>query len=110
MSGSGTQVLAGSNTYTGSTTISRHAAVGHRRQRLRRLDQQRHQITNNSALVFNLFGNQTYAGAISGSGSLTKTGGGLLLLGNKATATAAAPRSPAASCSLPAVPPWAAAD
>ena len=37
-------------------------------------------ITDNAALVYNLFGNQTYGGAITGGGTVTKTGAGLLQL------------------------------
>ena len=38
-------------------------------------------MTNNSALVYNLFGNQTASYAISGSGSLTTIGASALTLG-----------------------------
>ena len=37
-------------------------------------------ILNNAALVYNLNGNQTYAGVINGSGALTKAGSGTLTL------------------------------
>ena len=39
-------------------------------------------VVDNAVLVYNLQGSQTYSGAISGSGSLTKTGIGTLTLGN----------------------------
>src|SRR5208282_2709545 len=37
-------------------------------------------ITNKAALVYNPFGSQSYSGAISGNGTLTKIGAGSLLL------------------------------
>jgi autotransporter-associated beta strand protein len=79
--GISTLILAGSNTYTGATSVlsgtlqfgdgtSGHdgslAAAGG--------------ISNNSALVYDLFGPQNYAGNVSGNGSLTKLGNGTLTL------------------------------
>ncbi len=79
ISGQGTEVLTGSSFYTGGTTISGgtlqlgDGTSGHDGSILGN-------VTNNSALVYNLFGSQTYSGAISGSGTVSKTGGGLLQL------------------------------
>ena len=76
--GSGSFTLAGSNTYTGGTTISggtlqlgdgtsnNGSVVGN--------------ITNNARLTFANPNAQTYTGMISGSGGLTKTDAGALIL------------------------------
>ena len=42
-------------------------------------------ITDNSTLVYDLAGLQTYSGALGGSGIFTKAGSGVLLLGRKAS-------------------------
>ncbi|MES2607410.1 MAG: autotransporter-associated beta strand repeat-containing protein [Pseudomonadota bacterium] len=79
-SGSGTLTLTGANTYTGATTFS---AVGGTLQ-----------IgnggiigsiaagvnTSNGTLIFNRSDDYTYAGAISGTGTLTQAGTGILTL------------------------------
>ncbi|WP_341992487.1 autotransporter-associated beta strand repeat-containing protein, partial [Azorhizobium sp. AG788] len=73
----GTLVLAGANTYSGGTTVSAGtlqignggtsgSIVGN--------------ITNNASLVFNRSDTVTYGGVISGTGGLTKTGAGTLIL------------------------------
>ena len=81
ISGSGTQILAGANTYTGATTISSGTLqLGTGASGQDGSIANTSGVTNNSALVYNLYGNQTAAYAIGGSGSLTKTGGGLLAL------------------------------
>ena len=74
VNGAGTQVLAGSNTYSGGTTItggtlqlgdgaSKNGSVAGG-------------ITDNAQLTFANPSGQTFAGAISGSGSVTMTGPG----------------------------------
>jgi autotransporter-associated beta strand protein len=75
--GENTLILTGYNTYSGGTTIaagtlqignggSSGSITG--------------DILNNSELVFNRAGTSTFSGLISGSGSLTKLGGGILIL------------------------------
>jgi fibronectin-binding autotransporter adhesin len=78
--GPGTLILTGSNTYSGLTAINQgtlqlgDGTAGHDGVPLTG------NIVNNAALVYNLSGSQTAAYAISGSGNLTKTGGGTLVL------------------------------
>src|SRR5208283_4779808 len=69
----------GSSTYSGPTTVNGGAlqlgdgTSGHDGSIAGN-------IVNNAALVYNLYGSQTYSGTIDGAGSLTKTGNGILTL------------------------------
>jgi len=77
--GANTLVLTGSNTYSGNTTVSGgtlqlgDGKPGHDGSLAG-------SIVDNAALVYNLNGNQSYSGVISGNGSLTKAGSGTLTL------------------------------
>jgi fibronectin-binding autotransporter adhesin len=89
-SGSGTLVLAAANTYSGTTTVSggtlqigNGGTAGSIAGNVA--------LSNTAALVFNRSNDLTYAGAISGTGSLTKSGAGALTLSGTSTlATGAA--------------------
>ena len=79
-SGSGTLILSGANTYTGGTTVSSGTLQGN-------ATSLQGDITNNAALVFNQTAPGTYAGVISGGGSVTKTGADSLILSGANTYT-----------------------
>ncbi len=73
----GTSVFTGNNTYTGSTTISAGTLqIGNGGT----TGAIASNIVDNSALVFNRSDALTYAGNISGTGSLTQAGSGTLTL------------------------------
>jgi len=72
-SGAGNLTLSGANTYSGGTTISAGTLTG-------TTTSLQGSITDNAALVFNQSSTGTYAGVVSGSGSLTKSGAGNLTL------------------------------
>ncbi len=88
LAGTGTLTLTASNTYAGATTISggvlqvgnsgSGASIGGTSG-----------VLDNAALVFNHAGNVVFAPVISGSGSLTQTGAGMLTLTANNTYTGA---------------------
>lgn len=71
--GSGTLTLTGSNSYSGGTTINAGTLV---------VDSASlpGAVTNHAALVFNQVSDGTFGSAISGNGSVVKTGAGMLIL------------------------------
>ena len=79
-SGPGTWTLTGSNTYSGSTTITGgtlqlgDGTSGHDGSLTTS------GVTDNASLVYNLYGTQTVGYAIGGSGTLSKTGNGTLVV------------------------------
>ncbi|MES2050441.1 MAG: autotransporter domain-containing protein [Pseudomonadota bacterium] len=70
---SGTLTLTGTNNYTGGTIVSGGTLQGNS-------SSLQGAITNSAAVTFNQGATGTYAGAMSGLGSLTKTGSGNLIL------------------------------
>ena len=84
--GTGTTTLTGTNTYAGATTISAgtlQVGDGGTAGSLAS------NVTNNAALAFNRSDNSTYSGVISGTGAVTKLGGGALTLNGSNTYTGA---------------------
>jgi autotransporter-associated beta strand protein len=71
--GAGTLTLSGANTYTGGTTVSAGTLVGN-------TTSLRGDILDNANVMFNQSSSGTYAGILSGTGSLTKIGSGTLTL------------------------------
>ncbi|WP_422002083.1 autotransporter domain-containing protein [Reyranella sp.] len=67
--GLGTLILTGANTYGGGTTVSGGTLQG-------TTATLQGNIANNAAVVFSQSGNGTYAGSLSGTGSLALQGGG----------------------------------
>jgi T5SS/PEP-CTERM-associated repeat protein/autotransporter-associated beta strand protein len=80
--GSGTLTLTGANNYSGGTTVSAGTLQGS-------TTSLQGNITNNAAIVFDQASSGAYAGAISGSGSLAKTGAGNVNLTGTHTYTGA---------------------
>ena len=78
--GTGTLTLTGANTYTGATTISAGTlSIGNGSTTGSIAGAS---IVNNAALMFNRSNDLTYAGVISGTGTLTKQGAAILYLSN----------------------------
>ncbi|MBD8872774.1 autotransporter-associated beta strand repeat-containing protein [Rhodanobacter sp. DHB23] len=77
----GTETLTGANAYTGGTTISAGTLVASTASLPGN-------VIDNAMLVFNQAGNGTFAGAISGNGSVTKSGAGTLVLDGNSSAFA----------------------
>jgi len=71
--GAGTTILAGANSYTGGTTVNAGTLQGD-------ATSLQGNIANNATVMFNQVATGTYAGQISGTGSLAKTGGATLIL------------------------------
>jgi len=78
----GTLTLNGTNSYSGPTLVSAGTLIGNSNSLVGA-------ITNNATLTFQQDINGTYTGALSGSGSLNKLGGGQLLLTGNNTLTGA---------------------
>ncbi|MEO7066879.1 MAG: autotransporter-associated beta strand repeat-containing protein, partial [Rhodanobacter sp.] len=78
--GTGVLTLSGANSYTGGTTITSGTLLGNATSLYG-------SITNNAAVIFEQTNDGTFAGAIAGSGSLSKTGTGLLVLDGQNTFT-----------------------
>ncbi|OAJ63603.1 autotransporter-associated beta strand repeat-containing protein [Paraburkholderia ginsengiterrae] len=71
VSGTGTVVLTGLNTYSGGTTLAGGTLQGN-------TNSLQGVITNNASLVFDQASNGTFIGAIGGSGTVTKQNAGTL--------------------------------
>ena len=71
--GAGTTVLTGTNAYSGGTTVNAGILQGNTAGL-------QGNITNNASVVFDQTGDGTYAGKMSGTGSLTKIGTGTVVL------------------------------
>ncbi|WP_201314939.1 autotransporter-associated beta strand repeat-containing protein [Dyella sp. EPa41] len=76
--GVGTVILTGANAYTGGTTVAAGALVGS-------TVSLQGNIVDNASLVFDQAVDGTYAGNLSGAGSLTKSGAGVLTLSGAST-------------------------
>lgn len=72
-SGAGTTILTGANAYSGGTIVSAGVLQGNTAGL-------QGNITNNASVVFDQTGSGTYAGTMSGTGTLTKIGAGDVML------------------------------
>ena len=77
-SGAGVVTLSGANSYSGGTLVSAGGLVG-------TTTSLQGSITNNAAVTFNQNSDGTYNGAMSGTGSLNKTGSGEVTLSGNST-------------------------
>ena len=80
--GAGTLTLLGTNTYAGGTTVSAGTLQGNAASL-------QGPITNNSAVVFDQVTTGTYAGVMSGTGTLTKQADGAVILTAASTVSGA---------------------
>ena len=80
--GSNTLLLTGSNTYAGATIVSGGTLQLGDGTSPNDITLNTSSMTNNAAVVYNVGGSQAANYSISGSGSLTKLGGGTLTLGS----------------------------
>ncbi len=89
LTGTGTVIFLNTNTYTGATSIAAGATLqmGNGIPGSDGSISQTSGITNNGFLVYDLAGSQAYSGVIGGSGALSKTGPGTLILTNTSTFT-----------------------
>ena len=85
VSGGGTLVLSGSNTYTGATTVNAGTLQIGSGGSGEYLASPSITMSNNATVAFNHTDTLFYAGTISGSGQLLKMGSGLLALTNANT-------------------------
>lgn len=69
--GTGTTILTGDNAYSGGTTVNAGVLQGN-------ASSLHGNITNNASVVFDQTGDGVYAGVMSGTGTLTKSGAGKL--------------------------------
>ena len=103
---SGTLILTAANAYTGGTTVAGGTLqLGNGNPgNDGTLQSSSITINANAALVFDLAGSQTYSGVISGNGSLTQAGPGVLILtgtgDSRATAIQAGSRLQMATAAL----------
>ena len=76
--GAGTVDLTTANTYTGGTTIGAGTLQSRRRRDDRLARRQRGRQRDNAKLAFDRSNSVTFAGVVSGSGSLTQLGAGTI--------------------------------